>query len=153
MNLCNLPINNITAVKLPSSMFKIISYVPLMNGNCVVLLLLDHSILLERLICGTALEWLQSYLADRSKFVLIEGEKSSTHDLEFGVPQGSVLGPILSLLYTSPLADILRSYNMSFHRYADDTQLYVSFTTNDGLAWMYIPWLTFNHGYLVLIHG
>ena len=115
------------------------------SHNCVVLLLLDlscafdtvdHKILIHRLRCrfgikGKALDWLRSYLTNRSQFVNIDGVKSETNNMTCGVPQGSVLGPILYLLYTSPLDDILRRQNMLFHSYADDTQLYTSFTCND----------------------
>ena len=82
-------------------------------------------------ISGTALEWFRSYLTNRSQFDLIDGCRSQSRELKCGVPQVSVLGPILYVLYTAPLADILRFYEMQFHFYADDTQLCISFSTNN----------------------
>ena len=111
------------------------------NQKCVVLLLLDmsvafdtvdHKLLLERMskhygVKGSALKWFRSYLQDRKQFVMIDGIKSKVKELRYGVPQGSVLGPILYLLYTSPIGDIIRRHGLNYHLYADDTQLYLSF--------------------------
>ena len=98
----------------------------------------DHDILLTRLhskysISGIALEWFRSYLTNRSQFALIEGCRSQSREFKCGVPQGSVLGPIQYVLYTAPLADILRFHEMQFHFYADDTQFYISFSANNDM--------------------
>lgn len=63
----------------------------------------------------------------------INGTFSTIRHLGVGVPQGSVLGPLLYLLYTSPVADIIRRHNLNFHFYADDSQLFLSFKGADRL--------------------
>ena len=71
-----------------------------------------------------------SYLSDRTQFVRVNGACSASHVLEFGVPQGSVLGPLLYSMYKSPLGEIARRHQMFYHFYADDTQLYITFRTS-----------------------
>lgn len=106
--------------------------------HCAVLMLLDltaafdpvdHEILVARLeqllgIGGTALEWFRSYLSHRT-FCVSLGDSASTAPFSCGVPQGSVLGPLLFSLYLLPLGSILRKHGISFHFHADDSQIYV----------------------------
>ena len=80
---------------------------------------------------GQVIAWMESYLKDREQFVQIENTKSSIRQLLRGVPQGSVLGPLLYVLYTcaAPIADIIKSYVLHYHLYADDSQIYVFFSS------------------------
>ena len=107
----------------------------------VVLMLLDlsaafdtinHSVLLKRLknyynIQGTAYNWIKSYLSNRTFKVIVNNSVSDSAVLEIGVPQGSILGPLLFILYTKDLEEIATKYGFYVHLYADDTQIYFSF--------------------------
>ena len=93
---------------------------------------IDHQLLLERLrnnigVEGTVLKWMESYLSDRYQSVSIGGVCSSHHQLEYGVPQGSVLGPKLFTVYAAPIAKICNDLSLPAHMYADDSQLYLWF--------------------------
>ena len=103
---------------------------------------IDHNILLDRLsswfgIQGNALNWFSSYLLDRTYCVKIHDNMSSPISLSYGVPQGSVLGPVLFSLYTTPLSSIISSFSLDHHLYADDTQMFTCFSSlnfSDSIA-------------------
>jgi hypothetical protein len=115
----------------------------------VLLLLLDlsaafdtinHDLLLKRLhssfgIVENALTWMRSYLSNRTFKVSVDKGSSSQCTLDnltmdIVIPQGSILGPLLFILYTKDLECIVSKYGFSVHLYADDTQIYFSFAVN-----------------------
>ena len=122
------------------------------DGRVTALMLIDlsagfdtmhHTILLRRLgncfffwggVSGKALDWFKSYLTDRSQRIKLGNCLSSRSNLSFRVPQGSVLGPLLFTLYTTPLSSLVSGHAFPHHLYADDSQLYVSFSSGDSAA-------------------
>ena len=81
-------------------------------------------------ITGTALAWINDYLSDHIQKVKIGDTESSPAVLAQGVPQGSVLGPILYTLFTLSVGDLCKKHNIDYHGYADNTQNYHSFSPN-----------------------
>ena len=85
----------------------------------------EHDILLSKLeyydICGLANEWFKSYLSIRKQYVSVNGYYSNLADVKFGVPQGSVLGPLLFLIYINDLNQALKFCKV--HHFAYDTNL------------------------------
>ena len=74
-------------------------------------------------ISGTVLHWFASYLEGREQSVKVDNVLSSPSPLQFGVPQDSVLGPVLFTLYSQPLSYLICRHECDYHKYADDTQL------------------------------
>ena len=85
----------------------------------------DHDIFIEKLdhygVRGVAKDWFISYLKGRRQFVVIENETSSTQEILTGVPQGSVLGPLLFLIYINDLNTCIQ-FSKTYH-FADDTNI------------------------------
>ncbi|XP_077938224.1 uncharacterized protein LOC144383653 [Gasterosteus aculeatus] len=95
----------------------------------------NHQILISSLqelgVTGSAISLLSSYLDGRTYRVTWRGSVSEPCPLTTGVPQGSVLGPLLFSLYTNSLGAVIRSHGFSYHSYANDTQLILSFPHSD----------------------
>jgi len=100
---------------------------------------IDHHILLSRLytsfgIRGMVVDWLSTYLSGRTQRVAVGQACSALTHLSMGVPQGSVLGPLLFTLYTSPIGHIVNSWGVHHQQYADDTQLFISLQNTQSIS-------------------
>ena len=95
----------------------------------------NHDILLAKLefygLRGVALQWFKSYLSCRSQFVQYNGYNSSSKYVKSGVPQGSILGPLLFLLYINDLCNVSKA--LDFILLADDTNIFFSHNDPDQL--------------------
>ncbi len=87
----------------------------------------DHNILISKLehygIRGPALQWLKSYISNRQQFAFVNGKNSTMQKITCGVPQGSVLGPLLFLIYTNDIGNCTKS---KVRLFADDTNAFVN---------------------------
>ena len=115
-------------------------FLSLSKGNISVLACLtfisafdtiDHPILVHHLHTGfgftdAVLQWFSSYLTDRTHYVSLSNHCSAFAPVHSGVPQGSVLGPMLFTMYIKPLSDIVDSLSIIHHSFADDVQLQMS---------------------------
>ena len=125
-----------------TALLKVVNdlFLSLNKGNISVLALLDfssafdtidHTILVHRLhtdfgFTDTVLQWFSSYLTDRTQYVSLCNHCSDFPPIHSGVPQGSVLGPMLFTMYIKPLSAIIDSHSIIHHSYADDLQLQMS---------------------------
>ena len=115
-------------------------------GHCVMLVLLDTSAAIDTInidlllntlhqrfgIGGTAFDWFKSYMTGKSQRVAFGSSSSTATPVYHGVPQGSVLGPVMFNVYRTPIADICKKHQVHYHRSADDIQLYVSYNTAES---------------------
>ena len=90
----------------------------------------DHNIFLARLnatfgIKDTAIEWLSSYLRNSNQQMSVNGTLFKYQNLEYGVPQGSVLGGLMYITYVYDLSKTICRHNVKYQSYADDTHIYM----------------------------
>ena len=99
----------------------------------------DHELLLYRLrqnfgFSGAVLKWLTSFVTGRTHQVAFNGQLSPVQPVLYGVPQGSCLGPLLFVLYTAELSQVVAQHRLTLHQYADDCQIYDDMSPSDVLG-------------------
>ena len=98
--------------------------------------MVEHPILIDKLehygIRGPALKWLKSYLSNKKQFVSLNGCNSSTLTMEYGVPQGSILGPLLFIIYINDIPDLADF--ATFILYADDANIILTANTIEEIS-------------------
>ena len=115
--------------------------------------MIEHKILLKKLdhygVRGIVLKWFESYLSNREQYVSIKNSKSSTRPIKYGVPQGSILGPLLFIVYINDMPKICQ--NAHFILYADDANIFVTgdtveetFAKFEKLSVELLKWTTLN---------
>ena len=117
----------------------------LLDNKYVAMILLDNSCAFDtvdhEILCNMlesnfhlgkeAIKLIRSYLGNRSFSVIVGGARSKAQPLKHGVPQGSLLGPLLYIMYTKEIEAIANKFRIQINMYADDVQLYISFELND----------------------
>jgi len=96
-----------------------------------------HHTLIDRLqsdfgVTGTCLQWITSYISDRLPSVHVNSTASESVSAHFGVPQGSVLGPVLLTVYVAPVGRLISHTGIDFHQYADDINIYTSLSPSSA---------------------
>ena len=122
-----LKIQNDIAASMDSGKVVVLTFLDLSSAFDTI----DHDILFNSLrewfgVDGTVLRWIKSYLSNCKQKVKLVKSFSDASSLPYGVSQGSVLGPLLFTLYTTPLSNIISNFNVTHHLYADDTQIYLA---------------------------
>ena len=134
-------------------------YEDLFNGKVVGLIALDlrkafdtvdHKIMLDKLkyygVNGTEHDWFKSYLHNRFQICSIYNNMSDSHKITCGVPQGSILGPLMFIIYVNDMPKCFKDCNVNI--YADDTTFYVADTSVDAVSRILQTELEFVHRWL-----
>ena len=100
---------------------------------------INHNILMNRLqhsvgITDSELSWLHSYITERYQRIAVDNATSADCVMKCGVPQGSVLGPIIYCIDTRPIGDIFARHGLQYHCYADVTQIYMAVKHNQPIT-------------------